>query len=308
MIGWYLRSPSNLVLCESLGDVILFVNPVPNVLRGPLRSIPTGRARRHKTHNESGHTSVMVDRVVNPVPNVLSFFWGFLLASRIAQSTSFKYCSMVCLATCGRPLVVGTLAVYFWTPGPVIHMIWGVGVAVSSGKRFTVLCPTTHRTVSYLCRVVSPDHSNSYCSFEMSLQIWCVSWCRAEVPMISSIRRLRVCKCLVVVPKEMPCPWGGSPCLHDSVSKRWSYVTSLYQTMPVASSQDLASTSRVISAFDVQSHSHMARWRMFFIICQATPSVCIHLSTWVWRVWSMTVNVVVYPYPPYPSVMSMGDL
>ena len=59
----------------------------------------------------------------------------------VAQSVNFKYCAMVCLAVCSRPLVEGILAVYFWTPGPVIHMIWGTEVAVSSGKRFTVVCP-----------------------------------------------------------------------------------------------------------------------------------------------------------------------
>ncbi len=109
-----------------------------------------------------------------------SFSWGSLLASRFAQ-----------------------------TPGPVIHMIWGVGVGISSGKIFTVLCPPVHRAAPYLCRAVSPDHSNSHCSFERSLHIWCVSWCRAEVPMISSIRRLRMRECLVAVAKEMPGPWGG---------------------------------------------------------------------------------------------------
>ena len=91
-----------------------------------------------------------------------SFSWGSLLASRLAQSASFKYCSMVCLAACGRPLVTGTLAVYFWTPGPVMHMNWGVGVAISSGKIFTVLCPPAHRAAPYLRRAVSPDHSNSH--------------------------------------------------------------------------------------------------------------------------------------------------
>ena len=34
-------------------------------------------------------------------------------ASKLAQSVNFKYCSMVCLAVCGRPLVEGILAVYF---------------------------------------------------------------------------------------------------------------------------------------------------------------------------------------------------
>ena len=133
-----------------------------------------------------------------------SFCWGSLLTSRPDQSANFKYCSMVCRASCGRPLVVGILAVCFWTTGPVIHMIWGVEVAVTSGKRFTVVCPTVHRVTPYLCRVVSPDHSNSHCSFEMSIQIWCGSWCRTEVPMISSIRLLRIRRCLVAVAKEMP--------------------------------------------------------------------------------------------------------
>jgi hypothetical protein len=35
-IGWYLWSPSDLILCEPLGDDILFVVLVPNVLRGLL--------------------------------------------------------------------------------------------------------------------------------------------------------------------------------------------------------------------------------------------------------------------------------
>jgi hypothetical protein len=194
------------------------------------------------------------------------FSWGPLLASRLDQSTSFKYCSIVCLAACARPFVDGTLVVCLWAPGPVMHMIWGVWIAVSSGRRFTVLCPAVHRTVPYLRRIVSPDHNNSHCSFEMSLHIRCVPWCRAEVPMITSIRRLRIRRCLVAVAKEMPCPWGGSPCFHESVSRRWSQVASLCQTLPVVSSQDPASASRVISAFDVQSHSRMARWRLFFII------------------------------------------
>ena len=58
-----------------------------------------------------------------------SFSWGSLLVSRPDQSANFKYCSMVCRAACGRPLVVGILVVCFWTTGPVIHMIWGVEVA-----------------------------------------------------------------------------------------------------------------------------------------------------------------------------------
>ena len=55
-----------------------------------------------------------------------------LLASRLAQSTSFKYCSIVCLAADGRPFVDGTLAVCLWTTAPVIHMMWGVWTAVMS--------------------------------------------------------------------------------------------------------------------------------------------------------------------------------
>ncbi len=158
-------------------------------------------------------------------------------------------------------------------------MMWGVWTVVTSGKRFTVLCPVAHRTASYLRRAVSPDHINSHCSFEMSLHIRCVSWCRAEVPMISSIRGFRIRRCLVSVAKEMTCPWGGSPCFYESVSRRWSHAASLCQTLPVVSSQVLASASRVISAFDEQSHSRMDRWSLFFIIWQATSSVCIHLST-----------------------------
>jgi hypothetical protein len=151
--------------------------------------------------------------------------------------------------------VDGTLAVFLWAPVPVIHMMWGVWTAVMSGNRFTVLCPAAHRAVSYLCRAVSPDHSNSHCTFEMSFHMRCVSWCRAEVPMISSIRRFRIRRCLVAVVKEMSCPWGGSPCFHESVSRRWSHAASLCQTLPFVSSQDLASASRVISAFDVHNHS-----------------------------------------------------
>ena len=79
---------------------------------------------------------------------------------------------------------------------------------------------------------------------------------------------------------------------------------SLCQTLTVVSSQDLPSTSRVISAFDVQIHSRMTRWRLFFVICQATSSVCIHLSTCEWRVWVITDRVVVYPIPP----ISFGDV
>ena len=90
-----------------------------------------------------------------------SFFWDFLLTSKLVQSVNFKYCSMVCLAVCCRPLVEGILAVYFWTPGPVIHMIWGTEVAVSSGKRFTVVCPSVHRVTPYLRKAVSPDHSSN---------------------------------------------------------------------------------------------------------------------------------------------------
>ena len=202
-----------------------------------------------------------------------------MLASRLAQSTSLRYCSIVCLAAGGIPFVDGTLAVCRWAPAPVIHMMWGVWAAVMSGKRFTVLCPAAHRAAPYLRRAVSPDHSNSHCSFEMSFHIRCVSWCRAEVPMIPSIRRFKIRRCLVAVAKEMPCPWGGSPCFHESVSRRWSHAASLCHTLPVVSSQDLASASRVISAFDVQSHSCMARWRLFFIIWQDTSSVCMHLST-----------------------------
>jgi hypothetical protein len=100
-----------------------------------------------------------------------------------------RYCSMVCLATGGRPFVDGTLTVCLWTPPPVIHMMWGVWTSVMSGKRFTVLCPAAHREAPYLRISVSPDHENSHCSFEMSLHVRCVSWCRTEVPMISSIRR-----------------------------------------------------------------------------------------------------------------------
>jgi hypothetical protein len=157
---------------------------------------------------------------------------------------------------------VGIVTVYFWTPGPVIHMIWGVEGAVPSGKRFNVLCPVVYSTEPYLRNSISPDHSNSHCSFEMSFQIWCESWCRAEVPMISSVRLLRIRRCLVAVVKEIPCPPGGSPCFHDSMPRRWSHAASLCQTLLFVSSHDLASASRVISAFDVQSHFCMTRWRL----------------------------------------------
>ena len=153
-------------------------------------------------------------------------------------------------------------------PGPAMQMMWGTEVVVWSGKRFTVLCPTIHNTAPYLCNAISPDHSNSHFSFEMSLQIWCGSWCRADLP------------------------------------RRWSHDASLCQTLPVVSSQDLVSVSRVISSLDVQIHSCMDLLRLFFIMCQATSSVCIHLSAWVWRVWSMTSSVVVYPMPP----ISFGDV
>ena len=116
-------------------------------------------------------------------------------------------------------------------------MIWGTEVAVSSGKRVTVLCPTVHGDVSYLCNVISPDHNNSHCSFEMSFQIWCGSWCLTEVSRISSIRLFRIRRCLVAVAKKIPCPGGGSPCFHDSMSRRWSHAASLWQTLPVVSSQ-----------------------------------------------------------------------
>ena len=42
-----------------------------------------------------------------------SFSWGSFLASRLDQSSNFKYCSMICRAACGRPLVVGILTVSF---------------------------------------------------------------------------------------------------------------------------------------------------------------------------------------------------
>jgi len=99
--------------------------------------------------------------------------------------------------------VEGILAVCFWVPGPVMHMIWGIGVAVSPGKRFTVLCPVFHKVVSYLRRSVFPDHTSPHFSFEMSFHIWCGSWCRFEVPRISSMRLLRIHRCLVAVTKEM---------------------------------------------------------------------------------------------------------
>ncbi len=62
-----------------------------------------------------------------------SFYCGSLLTNRLTQSANFKYCSMVFLDVCGRPVVVGILTVCFWTPGPVIHIILGTEVDVSSG-------------------------------------------------------------------------------------------------------------------------------------------------------------------------------
>jgi hypothetical protein len=186
-----------------------------------------------------------------------SLFWELesLFSSRVSQSVSFKYCSMVVLAVFGSPGVEGILAVCFWGPGPAMHMMWGTEVTVWSGKRFTVLCPTVHRTAPYLSNAISPDHSNSHCSFEMSLQIWCGSWCRADLTRIPSQCLLRIRRCLVAVAKEMPYARGGSPCFHDLMSRRWSHAASLCQTLPVVLSQDLASDSRVISALDVQSIS-----------------------------------------------------
>jgi hypothetical protein len=99
------------------------------------------------------------------------------------------------------------------------------------------LCPADHRVEPYLSNVISPDYSNSHCSFEMSFQIWCGSWCRAEVPRISSIRLFRIRRCLEAVAKKIPCPGGGVPCFHDSMSRRWSHAASLCQTLPVVSSQ-----------------------------------------------------------------------
>jgi hypothetical protein len=151
----------------------------------------------------SCHATISVEEVHD-----WSFSCGSLLTNRLAQSATFKYCSMVFLADCGRPLEEGILVVCFWMPGPVIHMIWGTKVA---GKRFTVLCPSVHRDSPYLRKAVSPpDHSNSHCSFEMSVQICCGSWYRTEVPMISSMRLLRIRRCLVAVSKEIPYPRGGS--------------------------------------------------------------------------------------------------
>jgi hypothetical protein len=124
------------------------------------------------------------------------------------------------------------------------------------------------------------------------------------VPRISSMRLLRIRRCLVPVAKEMPCMGGGSPCFQDLMSRRWSHAASLCQTLPVVSSQDLASDSRVISALDVRRHSCMALVRLFFMIWQATSSVCIHLSTWAWSVWAMTASVVVYLIPP----ISFGEV
>jgi len=63
---------------------------------------------------------------------------------------------MVVLAVLGSPDVEGILDVCFWIPGPVMHMIWGIEVAVSSGKRFTFLCPVFHKAATYLHRAVSP--------------------------------------------------------------------------------------------------------------------------------------------------------
>ena len=60
--------------------------------------------------------------------------------------------------------------------------VWGTGVPVSSGKRFTVLCPAGHRTTPYFRSAVSPDHNNFHCSFEMSVQIWCGSGCLSYWP------------------------------------------------------------------------------------------------------------------------------
>ena len=46
----------------------------------------------------------------------------------------------------------------------------------------------------------------------------------------------------------------------------------LCQTLPIISSHDRASDSRVISALDVQSHSCRALFRLFFMTWQATSS------------------------------------
>ena len=40
------------------------------------------------------------------------FTCGSLLTNQVAQSASFKFCSMVFLAACGRPLTVGILVVF----------------------------------------------------------------------------------------------------------------------------------------------------------------------------------------------------
>jgi len=117
------------------------------------------------------------------------------------------------------------LAVCFWDPDPARHMVRWTVVAVSAGKRLTVLCPAVHRAAPY----------------------------------ISSMCLLRIRKCLVAVAMDMPCVGWGSPCFHDLISRRWSHAASLCHTLPVVSSQDRASTSWVISALNVQSHSCMER-------------------------------------------------
>ena len=66
---------------------------------------------------------------------------------------------MVVLVVLGSPGVEVILAVCFWGPGPVMHMMWGTEAAVSSGKRFTVLCPAVHRTAPYLLLYASPQDS-----------------------------------------------------------------------------------------------------------------------------------------------------
>ncbi len=231
-----------------------------------------------------------------------SFSCGFLLTNRLTQSANFKYCSIIFLAVCGRPLVVGILADVFGHLVPLYTWYGGPRLLSRRGRESLFCVPLTIElsriwVMSFLPTIATPIVL-SRCLSRFGVDLGVGPRC-PESPLYVSLEFVGVWR---QSRRRYPVPGGGSRvsmirCLGGGHMRR-------VYAKRCPSSRRRAFASRVISAFDVQSHSCMVRWRLFFMIWQATSSVCMHLSTWVSRGWVMTVKVVVYPILP----ISFGDV
>ena len=192
---------------------------------------------------------------------------GPLLVNKLAQSSSFRYCSMVSLVVLVWCEVDGILDVCVWDPDPDMYMIWGTSVVnrLEIGLLFCVplsvmpFLPTIVIPIVLLrCPtrfVVGPGVCPTWPGFP--------PWPRFNVEEV-----VACCESVSDIDHRFV-PWTG---LHVSGHFRLGSAESF-----------LHDSVKVVF--------HDSVW-------QVTSSICMNLSTWTCRVWAMTTRVVGYPMSP----------